>query len=81
MAEIYNSQINYGICDDFLTLPIENLPPNAVRVRRKMRADDYWKVFIKTSDGTVFGCAATRNGEALRLEAFPSLGVNLTARI
>lgn len=75
------AKIFYGINQDFITLPILNLPSTTIKVRRKMRCDDYMKVFVKTSDGAISGYQIDdMTSEGITIEKYPTLGVNQTTQ-
>lgn len=70
-------RLSFGIDPKFMTAPITNLPSDTVKVRRRMRGNDFPKAYVKTADGCIAGYILEDDGpSAMKLEAFPSLGVN-----
>lgn len=51
MVLIGNSSVAFGGGDDLYTLPILNLPDDAVRVKRVIRNTDFARAFVKTPCG------------------------------
>lgn len=48
---VCGARICYGAGAEILDLPIVNLPAGAIRVRRRVKNEDFAKFFVKTSDG------------------------------
>ena len=47
---IRGTQICWGLKPEWLTLPITNLPPDTISVKRKMRGEKAVEAFVKTPD-------------------------------
>ena len=43
--------LGLGVDPRMMTLPIVNLPPDTVRVKRRMRNNDFARAFVKTKTG------------------------------
>lgn len=54
--------VSFGCDPSFLHKEIVNLPPNAVRVRRRLRAHSAMQVFVSFSDGSVVHYIAGPDG-------------------
>lgn len=67
--------VAFGCDPKFATLPISNLPDDAVKVRRRIRAHCMAEVFVKTADGSVTKWYAGPDGPGALKLLWP-MGVN-----
>lgn len=76
----FDVPVKFGCDTSFLNKPIVNLPAGAVKVRRRIRAHEMARVFIKTADGTVTCYYAGPDGpDALKL--LGTMGANKRERV
>lgn len=65
----------FGCDPKFAELPISNLPANAIKVRRRIRAHKMAEVYVKTADGSITAYYAGPDGPGALKLLWP-MGVN-----